>query len=138
VLICRDRAGNTADFVLEKADKEHIRAVIKPILASDAVLCTDGGRALGAAVREMGVAHRPVNLAAGIRVVAGVYHVQNVKAYGSRLKEWMRRFHGVATSHLANYLGWRRLIERTHNAPSARDVLLAALGMNPLQQSTVT
>lgn len=138
VLICRDRTGNTADFVLEKADKEHIGAVLKPILASDVILCTDGGKALGAVARDMSVCHRPVNLAAGVRVIAGVYHVQNVNAYGSRLKEWMRRFHGVATCHLANYLGWRRLIERTHNAPSPRNILLAALGMNPLQQLTVT
>jgi transposase-like protein len=138
VLICRDRTGNTADFVLEKADKKHIGAVLGPILAADAILCTDGGKALGAVAREMGIMHRPVNLAAGIRVVAGVYHIQNVNAYDSRLKEWMRRFHGVATRYLANYLGWRRLIERSHNAPSARCVLLAALGMNPLQQLTVT
>jgi transposase-like protein len=83
VLICRDRAGETADFVLARADKEPIGAVLKPILATDAILCTDGGRALGAAAREMGVTHRPVNLAQGVRVIAGVYHVQNVNAYES-------------------------------------------------------
>lgn len=138
VLICRDRAGGTADFVLERADKEHIGAVLKPLLAADAILCTDGGRALGAVAREMGIAHRPVNLAQGIRVIAGVYHVQNVNAYDSRLKEWMHRFHGVATRYLANYLGWRRLIERSHNAPQPRTVLLAAMGMNHDQQLTVT
>ena len=138
VLICRDRAGSMADFVLERADKEHISAVLKPILAADAILCTDGGKALGAVAREMGIVHRPVNLAQGIRVIAGVYHVQNVNAYDSRLKEWMHRFHGVATRYLANYLGWRRLIERTHNAPQPRTVLLAALGMNHDQQLTVT
>lgn len=138
VLICRDRAGFTADFVLDKADKEHIGAVLKPILAADAILCTDGGKAPGAAAREMGVCHRPVNLAQGIRVVAGVYHVQNVNAYDSRLKEWMRRFHGVATRHLPNYLGWRRLIERAHDAPPPSAVLLAALGMKQNQQVTVT
>jgi transposase-like protein len=138
VLICRDRAGGTADFVLARADKEHIGAVLKPILAADAILCTDGGRALGAVARELGIVHRPVNLAQGIRVIAGVYHVQNVNAYDSRLKEWMHRFHGVATRYLANYLGWRRLIERSHNAPQPRTVLLAALGMNHDQQLTVT
>jgi len=138
VLICRDRAGSMADFVLERADKEHISAVLKPILAADAILCTDGGKALGAVAREMGIVHRPVNLAQGIRVIAGVYHVQNVNAYDSRLKEWMHRFHGVATRYLANYLGWRRLIERSHNAPQPRTVLLAALGMNHDQQLTVT
>lgn len=138
VLICRDRTGSTADFVLDKADKEHIGAALKPILAKDAILCTDSGKALGAAVREMGITHRPVNLAAGVRVIAGVYHVQNVNAYDSRLKEWMRRFHGVATHYLANYLGWRRLIERTHETLSPSAVLLAALGMNSIHQLTVT
>lgn len=61
-------------------------------------------KALGTAVRETGICHRPVNLAQGVRVVAGVYPVQNVNAFDRRLKEWMRRFHGVATRHLPNYL----------------------------------
>lgn len=138
VLICRDRTGSTTDFILEKADKAHIGAVLKPVLASDAVLCTDGSKALGTAVREIGIAHRPINLAAGIRVVAKVYHVQNVNAYDSRLKEWMRRFHGIATRYLANYLGWRRMIDPTHGSLSPQAVMLAALGMNGVQQLTVT
>ena len=41
VLICRDRTGNTADFILEKADKAHLGAVLKPLLATDVILCTD-------------------------------------------------------------------------------------------------
>ena len=86
----------------------------------------------------MGITHRPVNLAAGGRVIAVVYHVQNVNAYDSRLKEWMRRFHDVATHYLANYLGWRRLIELTRETLSPSAVLLAALGMNSVQQLTVT
>lgn len=138
VLICRDRTGSTTDFVLKKADKTHISAALKPILASDSVLCTDSGKALGAAVREMGIAHRPINLAAGIRVVAKVYHVQNVNAYDSRLKTWIRRFHGVATHYLPSYLGWRRLIDRSHNTLSPAAFLSAALGINPAQQLTVT
>ena len=81
--------------MLEKADKEHIGAVLKPLLATDVILCTDGAKSPAAVAKEMGITHRPVNLAAGQRVVAGVYHVQNVNAYDSRLKEWMRHFHGV-------------------------------------------
>ncbi len=50
----------------------------------------------------------------------------------------MRRFHGVATHYLANYLGWRRLIERTHETLSPSAVLLATLEMNSVQQLTVT
>lgn len=138
VLICRDRTGGTADFVLEKADAKHISAALKPLLASDAVLCTDSGKALSAAAREIGIAHRPINLAAGIRVVAKVYHVQNVNAYDSRLKTWIRRFHGVATHYLANYLGWRRLLEREREHLSPSRFLSAALEIHNLQQVTVT
>ena len=138
VLICRDRAGNTADFMLEKADKAHIGAVLKPLLAADVILCTDGEKALAAVAKEMGITHRPINLAAGQRIVAGVYHVQNVNAYDSRLKEWMRRFHGVATRYLGNYLGWRRLIERHDRDISSADFLRAALGIDGVQHAMGT
>ena len=138
VLICRDRTGNTADFILEKADKAHIGAVLKPLLAADVILCTDGEKALAAVAKEMGITHRPINLAAGQRIVAGVYHVQNVNAYDSRLKEWMRRFHGVATRYLGNYLGWRRLIERHDRDISSDDFLRAALGIDGVQHAMGT
>ena len=138
VLICRDRTGSIADFVLEKADKANIGAALKPIMANDAVLCTDSSKALGAAAREIGIVHRSINLAAGVRVIAKVYHVQNVNAYDSRLKEWMRRFHGVATHYLANYLGWRRIIDQARDSLSPRAIVLAALGMHSDQQLRVT
>ena len=124
--------------MLDKADKEHIGAALKPILASDSILCTDGGKALGAAVWEIGIAHRPVNLSAGVRVIAKVYHVQKVNAYNSRLKEWMCRFHCVAAHYLASYLGWRRLIGCAQGELSPSAVLLAALGMTPVQKFTMT
>lgn len=124
--------------MLEKADKAHIGAALKPILATDIILCTDGAKALAAVAKEMGVTHRPVNLAAGQRVVAGVYHVQNVNAYDSCLKAWLRRFHGAATRYLGNYLGCRRLIERHDRNISSTNVLLAALGLDSVQHLTGT
>ena len=125
VLICRDRTGETADFILEKADHAHISDVLKPLLASDAIICTDGGKALRSAIRDIGITHRPVNLAAGIRVIGKVYHIQNVNAYDSRLKMWMYRFHGVATHYLSNYLGWRRIIDHAKTALTPQAFLLA-------------
>lgn len=138
VLVCRDRSGTTSDYVLEKDDQKHITQALKPILARDCILCSDSSKAMAAAAREIGVAHRPVNLSAGIRVIARVYHVQNVNAYDSRLKEWMRRFHGVATRYLPNYLGWRRILDATNQALSASAILNAALGVWQDQQLTRT
>jgi hypothetical protein len=56
--------------------------------------------------------HHALNMTKGQRV-RGPWHIQNVNAYHSRLKHWIRRFMGVATSYLASYLGWFRALDRS-------------------------
>ena len=128
VLVVRDRSGATADFKLTATDTVAMQPLLRQILAKDTILCSDGGRVYRSLAHQLGITHRPVNLAAGIRVIAGVYHIQNVNAYDSRLKQWMRRFHGVATKYLENYLGWRRWLERWGENNSPLVGLQAALG----------
>lgn len=128
VLVVRDRAGGTADFILPLADKKHVSAVLWPLLAQDAVLCTDGSGSLAAAARDIGIEHHALNFTAGIRVI-GPWHIQNVNAYHARLKDWMRRFRGVATRYLDSYLGWFRAVERSPlPASSPASWLAMALG----------
>lgn len=124
VLVVRDRSGQTADFRLERLDASHVIAVLRPLIDPDAILCSDGANVYKTFAREAGVAHRPVNVQQGVRVVEGVFHIQNVNAYDSRLKTWIRRFNGVATKYLEHYLGWRRLLERY------RDTISPALCLN--------
>ena len=112
VLVARDRSGATADFILDADDAPHVTTALTPILSLDAILCTDGSRTLAVAAKALGVEHHAVNLSAGVRVI-GPYHVQNVNAYDSRLKEWLHRFHGVSTKYLDSYLGWFRAIDRS-------------------------
>ncbi|MCC7310128.1 MAG: IS1595 family transposase [Sulfuritalea sp.] len=113
VLVARDRSGATANIILTADGKADLVAALKPLLPSDTILCTDGSSVLAAAAKEIGVTHRPVNVSAGRRVIAGVYHIQNVNAFDSRLKNWIRRFHGVATTYLDSYLGWFRTLDRS-------------------------
>ena len=68
-----------------------------------------------------------LNLSAGERTY-GIYHIQNVNNYDSRLKTWMRRFNGVATKYLDSYLGWQRTNDREGNTLSASLMLAAAWG----------
>lgn len=126
VLVTRDRAGSTADTILPADDKASVVAALGPLLPKDIILCSDGSSTLAAAAKALGVAHRPINLSAGIRVVGGVYHVQNVNAYDSRLKDWIRRFRGVATHYLDSYLGWFRAIDRTRGVGLNPASLLAS------------
>jgi len=49
----------------------------------------------------------------------------------------MRRFHGVATKNLSNYLGWRRTLEALGPTVTPDDMILGAIGLGPYQQVTV-
>jgi len=125
-LIARDRAGHTVDAVLPDLGAEAIAAALAPVVADDAVLCSDGAKAYATFAAERGIRHEPINVAAGVRVRDGAFHVQNVNAYHGRLKGWMGRFNGVATRYLPNYLGWRRTLERAPEPSASRTWLLAA------------
>jgi transposase-like protein len=125
-LIARDRAGHTADAVPPDLGAEAIKAALAPVVAGDAVPCSDGAEAYAALAAGHGLHHEPVALAAGIRVREGASHIRNVNAYHGRLKGWMGRFDGVATRHLPSYLGWRRTLERTPDPSASRTWLPAA------------
>jgi len=120
VLVARDRSGGCTDFVLGRCSKREILASLAPVLATDAVLCTDGSSAMAAAASAMGIEHHALNMSAGTRV-RGAWRIQNVNAHHSRFKGWIRRFRGVATSYLHHYLGWFRVLDRcapAHLPPS--------------------
>jgi len=57
-----------------------------------------------------------------------------VNAYHGRLKEWMRRFHGVATANLPSYLSWRRTIEALGTGSTPDAWIMGAAGLGPYQQ----
>jgi hypothetical protein len=40
----------------------------------------------------------------------GIYHIQHINSYHSILKNWIRRFHSVATKYLNNYLIWHNFV----------------------------
>ena len=128
VIVVRDRYGATTDSVLQKVTQETVGAVLKPVLAEDALLCTDGATVYRALAKTEGIEHHALIASQGIRVKEKVYHIQNVNAYDSRLKGWMTRFNGVATKYLPNYLGWRRLLEKQGSELTSQRYLAAAIG----------
>lgn len=129
VLVVRDRAGACADQIMPALDTAHLAAVLQPVLATDAVLCTDGSAALAAAARLLGVEHHAINASAGVHAV-GPWHINNVNGYHGRLKNWLRRFNGVASSYLPHYLGWFRALDRLRQPTLTPTALLAlAIGI---------
>lgn len=127
LLIIRDRYGTTTDAILPNLEGKTFKAALEPVVAKDALLVSDGRAAYSQFATGAGVLHISLNASAGERTCDG-YHIQNVNAYISRFKRWMAPFNGVASWYLANYAGWRRLIERTGDRLTPRHLLAEALG----------
>ena len=124
VLVARDRStGNTLTSRIPSRRAMDIAPLLLPRLGKDAVLCSDGASAYRIIAKraEIEVKSTPAKQS------AGVYHIQNVNSYDSRLKTWMKRFKGVATKYLDNYLSWHRLLDRKGAHMSSGDFLLAVL-----------
>ena len=127
VLVVRDRHGETTDALLPDLEGRTFAAVLRSVVAKDALLVSDGRAAYGQFADAANILHIAINASEG-RHTFGTYHIQNVNAYTSRLKAWMARFKGVASTYLASYLGWRRMIEREGDRITPRHCIAAALG----------
>jgi transposase-like protein len=127
VLIARDRTKATTDQILPDRSEKSVAAVLKPVVAKDAVLVTDGDKAFGAFADNARILHIGLVASKGEHSYEE-FHFQNVNAYTSGLKCWMIRFKGVATKYLDTYLGWNRLNDRDGSTLTANSLLTTAIG----------
>jgi transposase-like protein len=134
VIVARDRSGATTDAVLARLDTASITAALGHLVARPAELCCDGGSAIKAFARRARVTFHVLPAPGNPKPEAPDLHINNVNAYHGRLKEWMRRFHGVATVNLPNYLSWRRTIEALSTASTPDAWIMGAAGLGPYQQ----
>ena len=105
ILIARDRTGAHIDGVLPDRSEAAVRPVLEGKLSKDnTLLCMDGDKALIAFADAEGIEYELIIASKGEHVHEKVLHIQNVNAYGSRFKQWLGRFNGVATKYLQSYL----------------------------------
>lgn len=130
VLMVRDRTGNVAEFVLSTVEKEEIVPCLQPLMNNDVVLCTDGNLIYHEFAKAENIAHKRLVGTSNIRVIDNIFHIQNLNAYVSRLRQWLNRFRGVSTKYLHHYLGWRRMIEGARDDLREDSCLQMALARN--------
>ena len=134
VIVARDRNGATTDAVLPKLNRVSIAAALGGVVTSANEFCCDGGSAIVAFARKAGIPTHILPAPGKPNPSAPDFHINNVNAYHGRLKEWLRRFHGVATKNLPNYLGWRRTLEAMDDDATEANWILGAIGIGPYQQ----
>ena len=105
VLTLCDRNGGEADFVtgLGPVKSKWLEANITPHLEKDVLLITDKSASYKCFCNHQGIEQVSI---LSKDSVEGALNIQHVNAYNNNLKQWMRRFHGVATKYLNTYLGW--------------------------------
>ena len=135
IVVVRDRRGATFDAVLPKLDRASMAAALGDVVASAETFCCDGGKSIVAFARGAGVPVHVLPAPGAPRPDAPQFHINNVNGYHSRFKQWMRRFHGVATKNLPNYLGWRRALEALGSDANPKRWILGAVGLGPYQQN---
>ena len=128
VLVAVQRGTQVAfDQVLTQGTAQALTEALRPVLGADAVLSTDGNASYWTVAKELKVQSGFFVSNHHGKGGNGPWHVQSVNRYDSSLKSWMTRFRGVATKYLANYLGWRRLLDRFKDNLTPQQFLFHAL-----------
>ncbi len=123
VLVAADRGGATVQCGSARGQRDPLREVTAPVVDEDIVLVTDGHRACPRCAAAIGAHHEALNLSRSERV-RGAFHIQiaadpAVNNRHSRLKDFLRRYRGVATRYLDNYLRWFQRLELENASPRA-------------------
>jgi len=100
---------------LGKISSDCITTILGKKIAPHTILCTDNERAYLdlAGINELNLIQMDTDRRT-ITKEGTDYGIQRVNAYHSRLKHFIRRFHGVSTKHLGNYIVWNDLLYGNH------------------------
>jgi ISXO2-like transposase domain len=131
VIVAHDRRGAMFDAVLPSLDVATIGEALRDLIPPSADLCCDGGKEIVAYAKAAKLKVH-VTLAESKRMAdEPQFHTENVRAYQARLKEWMRRFHGVSTENLSLYLSWFRTLETASGYKSPAELIATVVGLTP-------
>ena len=133
IVVARDRSGATFDAVLPRLDAASLKEALGERIAPSTDFCCDGGAAMTAFAQRAKLKIHALPAPGNPKPEDPSFHINNVNAYHGRLKEWMRRFHGVATENLPTYLSWRRTLEALDDANNLKAWIMAAAGIGPYQ-----
>lgn len=138
VLVARDRQRTTYSGILGRGRirTSKLEEAIGVHLSGANVLCTDSWRAFSSFASKKNLSHYRFK-SDGKQRVKGIYHIQNVNSYHSRLKRWMDRFNGVSTKYLQNYLAWFRYLDSKEyeNTASNKKNMLVSSCLFPVKET---
>lgn len=92
---------------LGKVSQKCIEVVLDKRIKSSSTLCTDKEKGYRPYAKKHELSL--VQLDSG-KSKKGIFHIQYINSYHSRLKDFVGRFKGVSTKYLNNYIVWNNLV----------------------------
>lgn len=104
-----DRRGNAVSKVakLGKCSTEALDTVLGGRISAESTLCSDEDSSYRKFSRRNGL--RLVQIKGG-KSVKGIFHIQHLNAYHTKLKAFVASFKGVSSKYLNNYLVWNNAV----------------------------
>ena len=113
IVTLADRCGSGCADVVASPAYTHIGPVLRRHIQADAVLCSDRARAYRRFSQDTGLRHVAIESRRGKPKAGRTFHIQNVNALHSRLKDFLRPFKGPAKRYLEDDVSW--FMFRNHN-----------------------
>jgi hypothetical protein len=104
ILTVADRNGSRRFQRISGRSKGTIQMALSPIVARDAVLCSDGLAGYAAFAQSCGIKHFIIKSEPGQKAASATHNIQNINSLHSLYKEFMRLFRGPASKYLDGYL----------------------------------
>ena len=91
---------------LGKISKDKLNKVFGNRIDGNSIICSDGEKSYKDFVKEHEYKH--IVIKSG-RYKNGIYHLNHINAYHNGLKGFIRKFNGVSTKYLNNYIVWNNI-----------------------------
>lgn len=105
-----DRKGNAVSKVakLGKCSSEALESVLGGRISAESTLCSDEDKSYRKFSKHNNL--KLVQIKGG-KSVKGIFHIQHLNAYHSKLKTFVASFKGISSKYLNNYLVWNNAVE---------------------------
>lgn len=113
ILIAVDRNKNVVSKVYGtgKISSQEVKSILNNRIEGKSVLVTDGCTAYNDFANESDI--KIIKLVKEHK--HGIYHINNVNGYHSRLKKFLLNFNGISTKYLDKYLSWYKFIDQKND-----------------------
>jgi len=129
LLAATDRAGHRAFEAIADAGQTAISGALLPVMARDAVLCTDGHATYERIARDERIPHFALNAGRRSKRTPGSHHINTVNALIGRFRAFMQPFCGPSSKNLTAYGRWHAA--RDNAARGYLDALRLLLASDP-------